>query len=229
MDEPLSNLDAKLRVTDAYRDHQAASAPADHLHLRYPRPDRGHDHGFPYRRYEGRLHPAGRYSSEPVRLSGQPVRCRLHRQPADELLHRQARSSAATACTPSSATTRSRSPTGKLQKFVSDSATSARKSTWASVPRTSTTKRPSSSNSPDSVIDVDVEVTELMGSETYLYLKTTGKDENIIARVDPRSTVPCRRQDQGCVRCQPSALLRQGYRGYHTDPLIRVSVCQYPA
>ncbi len=43
-------------------------------------------------------------------------------------------------------------------------------------------------NSPDSVIDVKVEVVELMGSETYLYLKTTGKDENIIARVDPRST-----------------------------------------
>ena len=47
LDEPLSNLDAKLRVADAYRDHQAASAPADHLHLRYPRPDRGHDHGLP--------------------------------------------------------------------------------------------------------------------------------------------------------------------------------------
>ena len=26
-----------------------------------------------------------------------------------------------------------------------------------------------------------------MGSETYLYLKTTGKDSNVIARVDPRS------------------------------------------
>ncbi|MGN0743185.1 MAG: TOBE domain-containing protein, partial [Candidatus Fimadaptatus sp.] len=38
-----------------------------------------------------------------------------------------------------------------------------------------------------SVIDVDVEVVELMGSETYLYLKTTGKDGNIVARVDPRS------------------------------------------
>ena len=37
-------------------------------------------------------------------------------------------------------------------------------------------------------IDVDVEVTELMGSETYLYLSTTGKDGNIIARVDPRTT-----------------------------------------
>ncbi len=43
-------------------------------------------------------------------------------------------------------------------------------------------------NSPDSVIETKVEVVELMGSETYLYLRTTGKDENIIARVDPRST-----------------------------------------
>ena len=37
-------------------------------------------------------------------------------------------------------------------------------------------------------IDVDVEVTELMGSETYLYLSTTGKEGNIIARVDPRTS-----------------------------------------
>ncbi|MCL2812841.1 MAG: sn-glycerol-3-phosphate ABC transporter ATP-binding protein UgpC [Clostridia bacterium] len=42
-------------------------------------------------------------------------------------------------------------------------------------------------NSPDSTIEASVEVVELMGSETYLYLKTTGKEENIIARVDPRS------------------------------------------
>jgi multiple sugar transport system ATP-binding protein len=27
-----------------------------------------------------------------------------------------------------------------------------------------------------------------MGSETYLYLSTTGKDSNIIARVDPRTS-----------------------------------------
>ncbi len=40
---------------------------------------------------------------------------------------------------------------------------------------------------PNAIISADVEVTELMGSETYLYLKTTGKDENIIARVDPRT------------------------------------------
>jgi len=39
----------------------------------------------------------------------------------------------------------------------------------------------------DSAIKVHVEVVELMGSETYLYLSTSGKDGNIIARVDPRS------------------------------------------
>ena len=41
---------------------------------------------------------------------------------------------------------------------------------------------------PEACIDVDVELIELMGSETYLYLKTSGKDENFIARVDPRTT-----------------------------------------
>ena len=62
MDEPLSNLDAKLRVADARRDHQAAPAPGDHVHLRHPRPDRSHDHGRPHRRHEGRHHPAGRHA-----------------------------------------------------------------------------------------------------------------------------------------------------------------------
>ena len=40
---------------------------------------------------------------------------------------------------------------------------------------------------PDSSIKVHVEVVELMGSETYLYLSTSGKEGNIVARVDPRS------------------------------------------
>ncbi len=43
---------------------------------------------------------------------------------------------------------------------------------------------------PDSIIEADVEVTELMGAEIYLYLSTTGADEetqNLIARVSPRS------------------------------------------
>ena len=41
---------------------------------------------------------------------------------------------------------------------------------------------------PDACIDVTVELIELMGSETYLYLTTSGKDENFVARVDPRTS-----------------------------------------
>ena len=44
---------------------------------------------------------------------------------------------------------------------------------------------------PDSTIKVHVEVTELMGAETYLYFSTSGKEnkeDNVIARVDPRTT-----------------------------------------
>ena len=40
---------------------------------------------------------------------------------------------------------------------------------------------------PNSTMKVHVEVTELMGSETYLYFSTSGKAENVIARVDPRT------------------------------------------
>ena len=36
LDEPLSNLDAKLAYQHAYRDHQAAQEAGYHLHLRYP-------------------------------------------------------------------------------------------------------------------------------------------------------------------------------------------------
>ena len=39
----------------------------------------------------------------------------------------------------------------------------------------------------NAVINAKVEVTELMGSETYLYFTTSGKEENVIARVDPRT------------------------------------------
>jgi multiple sugar transport system ATP-binding protein len=41
-------------------------------------------------------------------------------------------------------------------------------------------------NYPDTVIDVSVEFTELMGAETYLYIKSG--DTNLTARVNPRTT-----------------------------------------
>ena len=41
---------------------------------------------------------------------------------------------------------------------------------------------------PEACIEVKVEMTELMGSETYLYLSTDGKEGNFVARVDPRTS-----------------------------------------
>ena len=61
MDEPLSNLDAKLLQPDARGDHQAAAADQHHLRVRDPRPDRGHDPGRPDRDHEGRLCAADRH------------------------------------------------------------------------------------------------------------------------------------------------------------------------
>jgi len=40
---------------------------------------------------------------------------------------------------------------------------------------------------PNATMKVNVEVTEQMGSETYLYFTTSGKEDNIVARVDPRT------------------------------------------
>ncbi len=40
---------------------------------------------------------------------------------------------------------------------------------------------------PDACVNVHVEMVELMGSETYLYLSADGRDGNFIARVDPRT------------------------------------------
>lgn len=43
------------------------------------------------------------------------------------------------------------------------------------------------SSYPEACINVNVELTEMMGSETYLYLSLDGKAENLIARVNPRT------------------------------------------
>ena len=55
MDEPLSNLDAKLRHEMRDRDPRAAAAARDDDGLRDARPDRGDDHGRS-RRADARRH-----------------------------------------------------------------------------------------------------------------------------------------------------------------------------
>ena len=88
---------------DPHGHRQAAVRPRCHHRLRHPRPGRGDDHGRPGRGDEGRLPAAGRHPAEPLRPSGEPVRRRLHRLPADEPDGRAAprtarRRSATTSC-----------------------------------------------------------------------------------------------------------------------------------
>ena len=89
-DEPLSNLDAKLRVQMRV-ELEAPSRPSrDDRDLRDPRPGRGDDPRRPRRRHEGRPRPAGGRAAHDLREAAEPVRGRLHRVAGDELhrLHR---------------------------------------------------------------------------------------------------------------------------------------------
>ena len=69
LDEPLSNLDAKLRATmrtELTKIHKRVGTTF--IYVTHDQ-IRGYDHGYSYRCYEGRSHSAGRYSSEPLRSS----------------------------------------------------------------------------------------------------------------------------------------------------------------
>ena len=89
-DEPLSNLDAALRVHDAAGDRAAAPAAQDDDDLRHPRPGRGDDAGRQDRRAERRQHRAGRLADGALQYADEPVRRRLHRLAEDEPDRRRA-------------------------------------------------------------------------------------------------------------------------------------------
>ena len=78
-------------------------------------------------------------------------------------------------------------PAGALQRFVSDSYI-GKEVIMGVRPENIHDEEVFLTASPQSTVAVNVEIVELMGSETLLYLKTTGKEGNIIARVDPRSS-----------------------------------------
>ena len=64
MDEPLSNLDAKLRVSMRAELAQPARAPRRDDGLRHARPGRGDDARPARRRHARRAHPAGRLAAD---------------------------------------------------------------------------------------------------------------------------------------------------------------------
>ena len=86
MDEPLSNLDAKLR-TQTRGEIRRIAAGGRHDHgLRHARPGRGDDDGRPDRGHERRRARAGRDAGGDLRAAGEPLRGRVHRLAGDELL-----------------------------------------------------------------------------------------------------------------------------------------------
>ena len=78
-------------------------------------------------------------------------------------------------------------PPSKLSKFADEDYIG--KEVYMGIrPENIHDEEPFVQTAPTAVVNCNVEVTELMGSETYLYLNVTGKEENIIARVNPRTT-----------------------------------------
>lgn len=77
-------------------------------------------------------------------------------------------------------------PEGKIKKLVSDEYV-GKEVIMGIRPEDIHDEEVFLKNSPESSLEAFVEVVELMGSETYLYLKIDGKEETVTARVDPRS------------------------------------------
>ena len=84
LDEPLSNLDAKLRVQMRAGLKRLHGRLGDHDRLRHPRPGRGDDARRPDRGPVGRQAPAARPAPGGLRPPRERVRGGVHRQPADE-------------------------------------------------------------------------------------------------------------------------------------------------
>ena len=85
MDEPLSNLDAKLRVQMRTEVSRIQNQPRHHHRLRDPRPDRGDDARRPRGGHARRPAPAGGLADGAVQPPEQPVRGRVHRLTGHEL------------------------------------------------------------------------------------------------------------------------------------------------
>ncbi len=83
-DEPLSNLDAALRVQMRVEIGELHNALEDDDDLRHPRPGRGDDHGRQDRRARQGLGRPGRHAARTLQPPERPIRRGLHRLADDE-------------------------------------------------------------------------------------------------------------------------------------------------
>ena len=160
-DEPLSNLDAELRVQMRVEIRAAPQGTRHHHDLCHARPDRGDDARRQDRRAAGRQYRADRRAARPLRRSGQPVRRRLRRLAEDELHGGEGRRGRRR-----SRDRRTGQPGGaRLRKPLPDrcppSATRSRSACGRSI-----SSRPAQG---DCDLTVTVDVVEHLGSASYLY------------------------------------------------------------
>ena len=185
-------------------DLQTARTPRDHVHLRHARPDRGDDDGYAHRRHEGRVHAAGRYPAEPVRLPDQPVRRGLYRHAADELLPRNAHQAERRVYVEfvNNKILLPKSVEVRIQN-IDDYLDTGKAVTLGVRPEDIHDEENFISASPDTVIKAFVEVVEKLGAETQIYCKldfkegeqiedatdVIGGSSNMVAKIDSRSNV----------------------------------------
>ena len=171
-DEPLSNLDAGLRVQMRIEIAKLHHEPRRHHDLRHPRPGRGHDPGRPHRRPRRRQRPPVRRPARALPAPPQQVRRRLHRQPEDELppLHRP--TATASPC-----------PTAAILAVAAPK----------SGPRpTELGIRPEhlrADGSGDAAIEGEVITIERLGAESYMYVDI-GQEEPLVVKAE--AAVPVR-------------------------------------
>ncbi len=173
-DEPLSNLDAKMRVqmrTEIIKLHQRLQATMIYV---TQRPDRSDDDGRPDRGHERRPRSANRRAARPLQRAGQSVRGGFSRQSADEfhLRHTERRWRQDPISRRRRRNNRGRlrrgGPTGGARSLSGKiSSLGFARKTWT-LPRLSRKEGKAAGTGFPAIVDI----VEPMGAETNLYLQT---------------------------------------------------------
>ena len=177
-DEPLSNLDAKLRVqmrVEIKKLHAAARHDGD---LRHARPGRGDDARRPRRRDEGRPDPAGRRAAGTLQQPGQQVRRRLHRLAGDELRRRDDRAERQRARRVEQRDEDRRARASCRRRSALTSASPRRSASGRRICASRTARTPT-----NLTFEAVVEVAEQLGSE--ILLDVTCGPSSMVASVEP--------------------------------------------
>ena len=176
MDEPLSNLDAKLRVQMRAEIAALQSRLGIDDGLRHARPVGGDDARRPRRRARRRPAAAVRHAARALRAAGEHVRRRVHRLTVDEPLHGVVRRT--DRCSSAASTSRSRFAAHGAEVVVG--------------------LRPESIELASDGIPAEVEVVEELGADSYVF--AAAEVGRLVARCETKHAPAARRARPACGR-----------------------------